>query len=284
MKAPLLLFVGLGLLAAPAFAEIPVHTVDWRTAEKGNETAEKDDEATDKDDELFEVKILAGEVGGVLRVQTTENGPHNVTVWTLQNPPIEGARWRLEGKVRHLDVVGEGHLVLWSTLDARDYITKTVAPSGPLGHMNGHSDWRPFVLPFDARDRKLPLEKLLLQVSLPGKGTVDLADLRLYASFDDAIVQNVGPRLGWNAATFGIAAGLLGCAFGLLGALMGLLNASKTGLRWVAPIQKFGMVLGGCGVVGGVAIIASGEAGGWLLSMGVLGIGLFFMVGRTLKI
>lgn len=276
MKAPLLLFVGLGLLARPALAETPVHIVDWRTAERGDETAEKDDEAP-------ELQILAGEVGGVLRVKADENGPHNVTVWTLQAPPVEGARWRLEGKVRHHDVVGEGHLVLWSTLDARDYLTKTVAPSGPLGHISGHSEWRRFVLPFDARDRTLPLEKLLLQVSLPGRGTIDLADVRLYASFDDAIVENVGPRLGWNAATFGISAGLLGSVFGLLGALMGLLNASKTGLKWVPRIQKLGMGLGACGIGAGAAVTAAGEAGGWLASMGVLGVGLFFMVGKALR-
>lgn len=267
MRAALLLC--LGLWAAPAQAEEPVLEVQWDAlAAAGG---------------LLTGKVLPGVPGGALRIEADAEGPHNIVVWSLDKPPLSSKRWRLEGQVRHLNVAGEGHLILMSTLDGRDYLTKTVAPTGPLGRLSGHSDWRPFVLPFDAGDRPTPPDKLTLQLFLSGEGTVDIGSLRLYPSFDDALVADLGPRLGWNQATFGLAAGLLGSLFGLLGGVLGLLNASRKAPTLVWIIQKGAMALGVVAMGLGIAAIASGEAGGWLISVGLIGVVVFALVGRTIR-
>ncbi len=268
MRAVVLLC--LGLLATPAWAEEPVLEVRW--------------DALDKADGLLTGKVLPGVPGGALRVETDNDGPHNIVLWTVDAPPLkEGARWRIEGNVRYLNVSGEGHLIMMSKLEGRDYVAKTVAPSGPLGRISGHSDWRRFVLPFDAQDKKTPPEKLTLQLFLSGEGTVDVGMLRLYPSFDDALVANLGPRLGWNQATFGMAAGMLGSVFGLLGGLLGLLNASRKSPTLIWIIQKGAMALGVVAMGLGIAASVTGEAGGWLISVGLVGIVVFALVGRTIK-
>lgn len=269
MRAVSLTLLGLLAAAGTARAEEPVLEVRW------------EDEAAKGP--LRNGELLAGIPGGALRIERGPDGPHNVVVWTLEDPPLKTKRWRLEGRVRYLNVEGEGHLVLLSTLEGRDYFTKTVAPSGPLGRMTGHSDWRDFVLPFDALDKEVPPEKLKLQVFLPGEGTVDLGTLRLYEGFDDALVADLGPRLGWNSATLGLAAGLLGSLFGFLGALIGFLGASKKGPAAIRLVQKIAIGIGAVAIAVGVAAAFTGAAGGWLISVGLIGVVLFSALDKVIR-
>lgn len=269
MKSLLLSALGLVGLVSPAAAADPVLEVIWE--EEANRAP------------LLNGELLPGIPGGALRVKTDAAGPHNLVVWVTKTPTVTSSRWRLEGRVRYLGVEGEGQLVLLNTLEGRDYFTKTVAPSGPLMRISGHSDWRPFVLPFDALGKQLPPEKIRLQVFLPGEGTVDLSSLRLYEDFDDALIEGLGPRLGWNAATLGIAAGLLGSAFGFLGTLIGFLGATKKGPRAVKMVQRFAIGLGGVAVAIGVAAALTGAAGGWLISVGLIGVVLFSALDKVIQ-
>lgn len=268
MKPLVLLVCGLGWASTAAAAE-PVLEVRW------------EDEAAKAP--LVAGSLLPGTPGGALRIETDSDGPHESVVWVVENPPVKGKRWRLEGQVRYLNVKGEGQLVLLSTLEGRDYFTKTVAPSGPLGRLTGHSDWRPFVLPFDALDKAVPPEKIRLQVFLPAEGTVDLGTLRLYEGFDDDLVKDLGPRLGWNAATLGIAAGLLGSLFGFLGTLVGLLGAMKKGPRPIKIVQRIAVAIGVVAIAVGLAATFSGAAGGWLISVGLIGVVLFSALDKVVQ-
>lgn len=270
MARPHLLWLPLvALWPTLAQAEAPVLTVRWdELAAAGG---------------LQNGEVLPGTPGGALRVEGGSEGPYNIPVWTVEKPPITGERWRVEGRVRHLNVEGEGNLLLLSFLaDGREYFTKTVAPSGPLGRMVGHSDWRPFVLPFDALG-KGPPEKLTLQVFLSGRGTVDLTDVALYEGFDDALVADLGPRLGWNPATFGLAAGLVGSLVGLLSALIGLLNATGGRPKLVALIRRVTMGIGGVTIVVGLAALATGAAGGWLVSVGIMTLAVMVGIGKAMR-
>ena len=257
------------LCPTAALAQAPVLEVRWdQLSEAG---------------QLQNGEVLPGVPGGALRVTGGAEGPYNIPVWTIEDPPITQGRWRLEGRVRHLNVEGEGNLLLLNFLaDGREYFTKTVAPAGPLGRMVGHSDWRPFVLPFDALG-KGPPDKLTLQVFLSGEGSVDLADLALYEGFDDALVADLGPRLGWNPATFGISAGLMGGLVGLLGALIGLLNATRARPSLVWGIQRFAIGLGVLAIGLGLAAVATGAAGGWLASVGVMTVAVMIAVGKAIR-
>lgn len=265
----LLCLLALALGPALAQAETPVATVQW--------------DALKAEGKLLNGEVLPGTPGGALRVVGGDEGPYNIPVWTVEAPPLSGQRWRVEGRVRHLNVEGEGNLLLLNFLsDDREYFTKTVAPAGPLGRLEGHSDWRPFVLPFDALG-KGPPKKLTLQVFLSGQGSVDLADVVLYEGFDDALVADLGPRLGWNPATFGMAAGLLGGLVGLLGAIIGLLNASGARPGLVTLIRRSAIGLGGAAILVGLAALVTGAAGGWLVSVGVMTVAVMVGVGRAME-
>lgn len=246
-------FVGLGA----ARAETPVLEVKW------NDLAAQE--------KLQNGKLLAGIEGGALRVETGPDGPHNVVVLEIDAPPLSGPRWRLEGRMRYQNVESEGHLILISKLEGRDYTTKTVAYEGPIGKITGSSDWRRFALPFRLTDQKGPPEKLTLQVFLPGSGIVDLSPVQLYADFDDELVANLGPRIGWNQGTMGMAAGLFGGLLGLIGAILGLLNATKQSLRLIWGIHKTAMGLCLAAALTGAFAIFTGVGGGWLMSVGIIG-------------
>ena len=255
--------------AAEARAETPVHAVRWNDLKA--------------EGKLVTGEVLPGTPGGALRVEGGSEGPYNIVIWTLENPPLTGKRWRLDGQVRHLGVEGEGQMVLLSMLDGREYFTKTVAAKGPLGRLEGDSDWRPFSLPFDALDRKVPPTKLTLQVFLSGRGTVDVSSLKLYPDFDDALVADLGPRLGWNAATFGLFSGLVGTIIALMGTLIGFLNASGKDPKYANGVRMGAIGLSIASIGAGAAAIATGAGGGWLISIGLIGIGVMSLVGRTMR-
>jgi hypothetical protein len=88
---------------------------------------------------------------------------------------------------------------------SRKFFTRTLASSGPLSHLTGSSDWRPFALPFDAgglapqtltsgrqfsdEQGPLPLRSLRVNVVLPDGGEVQLRDLRLLDKRFEGSVQ-----------------------------------------------------------------------------------------------
>ena len=89
------------------------------------------------------------------------------------------------------------------------YFSRTLAESGPLQSISGRSDWRPFQLPFAARDESGWLddrpERLDLNLVLPGAGKVQLRSLRLvqYDITDDSSGPGTAegvPRQSRNAA------------------------------------------------------------------------------------
>ena len=52
-------------------------------------------------------------------------------------------------------------------------------PNGPMGHIDGASDWREFTLPFDSTDKKAKLLRLEMNLCLTGPSTVYLRNLKL---------------------------------------------------------------------------------------------------------
>ena len=75
---------------------------------------------------------------------------------------------------------GLGHLEMWSHFpDASKYFTRTLADQGPMMKLQATSGWRSFVLPFDATGASSPPGLLVINVVLPGRGTVYLGPLEL---------------------------------------------------------------------------------------------------------
>jgi hypothetical protein len=105
----------------------------------------------------------------------------------LPQPGIRLPVYALKGMVRYEDVEGDAYLQMNNDFgDTGVFFTKSMAPSGPLGMISGSSDWRPFVLPFDANQGDqasagpLVPDELTLVLHLPAAGTVAIRDVKLY--------------------------------------------------------------------------------------------------------
>lgn len=116
----------------------------------------------------------------VLRIQNRTAAPRTYSVLTLDSSDLTSLRWQVVGKVRHENVRGPGYLELLNYFPGDQvFFTRTLAPAGPMRNLQGTSEWRDFVLPFDATEAHQPATKLVVNVVLPGRGVVELGPLEL---------------------------------------------------------------------------------------------------------
>lgn len=139
-------------------------------------------------------------------------------------PPITEATYFIRGRIRYQEVAGEGYLEMWNHFPSGAYFTRTLSKSGPLGHISGTSDWREFALPFMKNDEPSP-QKLVINLSLPGPGTVELSDLELIAPAEE-YTGNALPGAWWSDRTAGLFGGLAGSFLGVfIGCVLAPLSA-----------------------------------------------------------
>src|SRR5262245_4212223 len=108
-------------------------------------------------------------------------GPDDKAIQILEiaEPKVPGHRYMLRGKVKYAGVDQDAYLEMWSHFpDNMAYFTRTLADQGPLAKIQGDSDWRDIALPFTSKEDYLP-EKLVVNVVLPGQGTIYLTPLTL---------------------------------------------------------------------------------------------------------
>jgi hypothetical protein len=102
-----------------------------------------------------------------------------IQILEINEPKVPGHRYMLKGKVKYAGVDKDAYLEMWSHFpDTMAYFTRTLADQGPLAKIQGDSDWREIALPFTAKEDYLP-EKLIVNVVLPGQGTIYLTPLTL---------------------------------------------------------------------------------------------------------
>ena len=116
-----------------------------------------------------------------LKVQNPESGAKSFEVLTISDPGITAARYALSGMVHYGNIEGAGYLEMWNHFpDGSKFFSRTLGGSGPMQSLQGSSDWRPFILPFqmdEAVDE--PPTRLEFNIVLPGRGTVYLGPLQL---------------------------------------------------------------------------------------------------------
>ena len=135
-----------------------------------------------------EGKLKGGEVvapekkdgPALLKVANATAKKATVHVVTIEEPPITTDKYALTGRVRCDGVQGEGYLEMWNVFDGgKAFFSRTLGKRGPLKSLAGTSGWRRFVLPFYSKKGLSPPRKLVVNVVLPGRGTVVLGPLRL---------------------------------------------------------------------------------------------------------
>ena len=221
-----------------------------------------------------------------LRIENRDGQPLAVTVLTLERPPITSARYAITGTVRYEGVQGTGHLAMWSAFTGGErYFTKTLASEGLLQGLEGSSGWRPFVLPFFNREGGPAPSTLIVDVVLPGLGTVDLGPLRLvqYGSGEDPLAA---AGQWWNERTGGLVGGLFGAAAGGLGGLGGGVTPRGRARGLVLAVMRAVTAVGIAALLAG--LVAVWRAQPWavyypLCLTGVLCAGIFGMLLRPVR-
>ena len=143
-----------------------------------------------------------------LKITNSEGKPLTVNLVTIENPGIIVDTCAVSGRIRYENVEGKGYLEMWSVFpDGSRYFTKTLGV-GHLLPMQGTSGWRYFILPFNAQGAKDKPAKLIVNLVLPGKGTVYIGPLKLVQSPDLLAVVKTpwwnDPRFYWLGPVTGV--------------------------------------------------------------------------------
>jgi hypothetical protein len=196
----------------------------------------------------------AGSSDRRLEIKSATSGPSSTTVLTIERPPIKGPRYRVSGRLRYEGVEGAGYLEMWNHFpDGGQYFSRTLAEQGPMMKLQGTSGWRSFVLPFDATGAPPPT-RLVVNVVLPGRGTVYLGPLEL--SEDTGAASDVsGPAT--TSRLVGWAGGVAGAVIGALGALIGILTSLGRARRLVIASATSLIALGMVAFAAGIVAFAS---------------------------
>jgi len=213
-----------------------------------------------------------------LKIENASSQPLMATVLIIEQPRITGEFYTLSGDVRYEGVEGDGFLEMWNHFGDAAYFSRTLGETGPMAKLRGTSDWRPFILPFNATGTKSHPTKLVVNVHLPGKGVVYLRSPLKLAESSSAPGAGAQPG-GWSSYRYGnrvgsITVGLFGC----LGGLIGWLGARGKARAFVIGTIWFLIVLGGIATVAGLIAVTAGEPYSvWypLLLVGVITVVIF---------
>jgi hypothetical protein len=241
MKAILLFLLSAMILTAAARAdEQVISTFSWKElADAGKLTA----------------GTLTGAPDNALKIDNRGPGAMSATVLTIEQPKITTDFYAVTGEVRYVNVEGDGFLEMWSHFgETAAYFSRTLGVTGPMAKLTGTSDWRAFMLPFDAKGASSRPSKLVVNVQLPGKGSVFMRDLKLVqsTSFDAAATQTGW----WSARSAGIIGGVGGALVGCLGALIEWLAARNKARRFVVNTARLLIGAGTASALGGLAAVA----------------------------
>ena len=239
---PLASFIAM-LLASPLSAEKIVRKISWSALKAGG-------------------RIASGEVvpagGGSrfesLRVTNPDGAARTIPLFAIDEPGVKSPRYLLRGEVRGDGIEGQAYLEMWSFFAGGGrYFSRTLAQVGPMASLSGTFRSRPFILPFTA-EPGMSLERLAVNVALPGRGTVMLGELSL-VELDSGEDFFVAPGSWLTPRQISLFGGIGGSVLGVFGAIVGILASRGQARALVLALLKvmFGF--------GAVALLAA--AAGW---------------------
>jgi len=247
MKTQLTL-LALALTLCPARAtKKPARPVDWMPEVATGSAQHEWSEST------------AGE--RTLTITATNTTPTTVQLGVIESPGVESSYYAVNGRVRHSGVEGTAYLEMWNHFAGRDggppeaYFSRTMGTAGLMRNLEGNSDWRDFRLPFNASEGDRRPSRLVINLVLPGRGTVELtpASLRDY----DSPAALFGNASGWWPEHWAgwIGAGM-GILFGCWGSLIGILWQKGVARGFVMASMGFNLLVGVISLIIGVVAIA----------------------------
>ena len=262
MKTILLLLAAIIFTAAARADEQVIATFSWKElADAGKLTA----------------GTLTGAPDNALKLDNRGPGAMSATVLTIAQPKITTDFYAVTGEVRYDNVEGDGFLEMWSHFgETAAYFSRTLGMSGPMAKLTGTSDWRTFALPFNAKGASSRPSKLVVNVQLPGKGSVFLRNLKLVQSTSFAAASHIDGE--WSGRTAAIGGAIGGVFIGCLGALIEWLAVRGKAQRFVVNAVRVLIGVGVASALGGLAAVALRQPYGvWyaLLLIGVLLVVIF---------
>ncbi len=195
-----------------------------------------------------------GSVPDSLRVTNPDGIARTIPLFEIEQPGVKTSRFLLRGTVRGDGIEGQAYLEMWSVFaGGARYFSRTLAQAGPMASLGGTFGARPFLLPFTARPG-MTLEKLVVNVGFPGRGTVILGPIRLaeLGADENFVAESAGWLAPRGVARLGAAVGTL---LGVMGALVGVLagmaraRALVVGLLWSMLGIGLASLAGGAGAV-----------------------------------
>ncbi len=215
------------------------------------------------------------------KIEKSTGSQAPVPILTIDEPGVNRSRHLLAGEVRYRDVSGTGFLEMWTYYGETEfYFSRTLGEVGPMAKLTGSSEWRGFILPFNGKDDAYPT-RLTFNLVLPGGGTVELRNLRLYQKAGET------DQAWWVPQLQGIVGGVSGTSLGLLSGLSLLLAANGKARTFAIIALTLSLSLAGAVLLAGIAALLMGQPGyvsAPLLVPGLLGVVvsavIFFRIGK----
>lgn len=188
-------------------------------------------------------------------LQIVAVGKETIKLVEVTKPKLSSHVYVVKAKVKYEGVEPAGFVEMWSHFGENEaYFSRTLADQGPLGKLDGASDWRDLELPFESKAGMLPT-KLVINVVLPGKGTVQLKPFVLESVDRDQAMT--GPW--WSERHAGLVGGLGGGAIGIVGALIGVLAGFGVGRQLTISLCSGVALAGAVAVIAGVVAWRMGQ-------------------------
>lgn len=179
-----------------------------------------------------------------------------IPILTIEEPKINEARHLLAGEVAYTDVAGTAFLEMWTHYGPTEYFfSRTLGEFGPMAKLEGSSEWRAFILPFNGKEDHFP-EKLQFNLVLPGGGTVEIRNLRLY---QHTAAKSAAGNKGawWKPGLEGNIGGGSGAFFGVVCSVCTILSMKGKGRNFVLPTMTVCLILACAILIVGLVALAT---------------------------
>jgi hypothetical protein len=205
----------------------------------------------------FPEPLRAGEIA---RIENPGAHPaEEIFLLQLDAPKITKRWYALLGQVKYEGLTGNSYLEMWNHFAGGGaYFSRTLATDGPMAALHGTSGWRDFVLPFDSKGAPGAPQKLIINLELMGKGTVELRDVRLVEAETPYFLGPMAPA--WlSGRQAGLICGLAGALLGCFGGLAEWLATRGKNQRFVTNGLRAFITLGALSLAAGAIAFAMRE-------------------------